>query len=60
MIEVSNLTKIYDGAAPVTALDEVSLTLPDNGMVFLLGRAGSGKQPCLICSEGSTAFKAEI
>lgn len=58
MIEVSNLTKIYDGGAPVTALNEVSLILPDNGMVFLLGRSGSGKTTLLNLLGGLDGFQS--
>ncbi len=49
MLTVKNLTKIYQPkkGLPVTALDNVSLTFPDNGMVFLLGKSGSGKSTLL-------------
>ncbi len=49
MIEVKNLTKIYKPkkGVPVRALDGVSLTFPENGMVFLLGKSGSGKSTLL-------------
>ena len=58
MIEVSNLTKIYDGAVPVKALDEVRLVLPDTGMVFLLGRSGSGKTTLLNLLGGLDGFQS--
>lgn len=58
MIEVKQLTKIYPGAAPVTALDEVSLTLPDTGMVFFLGRSGSGKTTLLNLLGGLDSFQS--
>ncbi len=49
MIELRNLTKIYNENAEnqVIALDHVSFTLPENGMVFLLGKSGSGKTTML-------------
>ena len=49
MIQAKSITKIYKpkkGRA-VTALDGVSLTLPDRGMVFILGKSGSGKSTLL-------------
>ncbi len=48
MISVKNLTKIYkDKKFSVTALDDVSFTLPDAGMMFVVGESGSGKSTIL-------------
>ena len=49
MIELRNLTKIYNENAEnqVIALNHVSFTLPETGMVFLLGKSGSGKTTML-------------
>ncbi len=49
MIEIKNLKKIYktEGLEPVTALNGVSIKFPDKGLVFLLGRSGSGKSTML-------------
>lgn len=48
MIEIKNLTKIYFGSKEqVKALDNVSLVLPDKGLVFVLGKSGSGKSTFL-------------
>ena len=49
MLELRNLTKIYNENADnqVIALDHVSFTLPESGMVFLLGKSGSGKTTML-------------
>ena len=49
MIELRNLTKIYNENAEnqVIALNHVSFTLPESGMVFLLGKSGSGKTTML-------------
>ncbi len=46
MLEIKNLTKIYKtkGNAITKALDNVSIKFPDKGMVFLLGKSGSGNQ----------------
>ena len=57
MIEVKQLTKVYSGATPVTALDALSLTLPDTGMVFFLGRSGSGKTTLLNLLGGLDGFQ---
>lgn len=49
MLETLHLSKVYrpKKGVPVTALDDVSLLLPDTGMVFLLGKSGSGKSTLL-------------
>ena len=49
MIEIKNLKKIYktEGLEPVTALNGVSIKFPERGLVFLLGRSGSGKSTML-------------
>lgn len=49
MLEVKNLKKIYKTkkGVDVNALDGVSLSFPENGMVFLLGKSGSGKSTLL-------------
>lgn len=44
MIELKNLSKIYKlKSGEVRALDDVSVRLPEKGMVFILGKSGSGK-----------------
>ncbi len=58
MIDIKQLTKIYPGATSVTALDEISLTLPDTGMVFFLGRSGSGKTTLLNLLGGLDSFQS--
>ena len=49
MIEIKNLTKIYVSKSKesVKALDDISLTLPSKGLVFLLGESGAGKSTML-------------
>ncbi len=49
MIELKNITKIYKtkNGKSVKALDNVSLTLPEKGMVFILGKSGCGKSTML-------------
>lgn len=49
MLETRNLCKTYKPkkGVPVTAINNVSLKLPDKGMIFLLGKSGSGKSTLL-------------
>lgn len=61
MIEFSKLSKTYSikNGVPVKALKNVSFCLPDRGLIFILGRSGSGKSTALhllggldTCTEG--------
>ena len=48
MIEVSHLTKVYKtGKQSVVAVNDISFTLPDTGMVFVVGKSGCGKSTLL-------------
>ena len=49
MIIAKNLKKVYapKKGVQVNALDDVSVKLPDTGMVFILGKSGSGKTTML-------------
>ena len=48
MYEIRELTKIYEiGRVKVKALDSVSLTVPEAGIVGIMGRSGSGKSTLL-------------
>ena len=49
MIKIENLTKIYNSKkrSKVTALDNINIILPNNGLVFVLGKSGSGKSTLL-------------
>ncbi len=49
MLETKNLCKTYKPkkGVPVMAVDHVSLRFPEKGMVFLLGKSGSGKSTML-------------
>lgn len=48
MIELINVTKTYRmKSGEIKALDEVSLSLPVSGMVFVLGKSGCGKSTLL-------------
>lgn len=44
MLEIKNLSKKFDG---VLVLDNISLSLPDSGLVAICGRSGSGKTTLL-------------
>lgn len=43
MIEVKNVTKIYNKKNAFIALDNINLTIPSNTSVAILGKSGSGK-----------------
>lgn len=43
MIEVKNVTRIYNKKNAFTALDNINLTIPSNTSVAILGKSGSGK-----------------
>lgn len=49
MIELKNVSKTYKSkkSKSTKALDNVSLTLSDKGMTFILGKSGSGKSTLL-------------
>ena len=58
MIFIKNLTKRYKSKnrTVCTALDNVSLTLPDKGMIFIIGKSGSGKSTLLNMIGGLDSF----
>ena len=47
MLQIKNLTKIYDGG--VKALDNVSFEVPDRQFLAVIGLSGSGKSTLLRC-----------
>ena len=48
MFKIVDLVKQYDkGANALLALDHINLTLPDKGLVFILGKSGCGKSTML-------------
>lgn len=49
MIELKNLKKVYHNkrGVQVEALKDVNLTLPSQGLVFIVGKSGSGKSTLL-------------
>lgn len=58
MIEIKNLSKRYrpKKGVPVQALDDISIDLEEKGMVFLLGKSGSGKSTTLNMLGGLDKF----
>lgn len=66
MLEVKNLVKAYkltdkSKNKEVIALNNVSITFPETGFVFLLGKSGSGKSTLLNAIGGLDTFdKGEI
>ncbi len=53
LVDVVGLSKRYgSGSAAVTALNDVSLTIPEGALVALAGRSGSGKTTLLNCIGG--------
>lgn len=49
MLETKNLCKVYKPkrGVPIKAIDDISIKFPDTGMIFLLGKSGSGKSTML-------------
>lgn len=49
MIQLKNLRKVYKSlhGGDCIALKDINLTLPDKGMVFIIGKSGSGKSTML-------------
>lgn len=52
MIEVKNVTKIYNKKNAFTALDNINLTIPSNTSVAILGKSGSGKSTLMHAISG--------
>ena len=53
MFEVSHLNLIYDmdKEEKVCAVNDVSLTLPDTGLIGIIGPSGSGKSQERVCKD---------
>ncbi|MDR3216250.1 MAG: ABC transporter ATP-binding protein/permease [Clostridiaceae bacterium] len=57
MLELRNITKTYHSkyGGESRALNEISLVLPDKGLVFICGKSGSGKSTLLNIASGMDA-----
>jgi NitT/TauT family transport system ATP-binding protein len=51
-IQVEEVTKVFPGPQPITALAGVSFTVPEGGFVSLLGPSGCGKSTLLRMAAG--------
>ena len=48
MLQIRNLTKTYKvGSGRIVALDNVNIDYPEKGLVFIVGKSGSGKSTFL-------------
>ena len=58
MLEVKNLKKIYSSkkGEDTVALKSINLRLPDTGLIFILGKSGSGKSTFLNVLGGLDSF----
>ena len=58
MIKVQDLNKVYKtrNKTACKALKNISFTLPNNGMIFVLGKSGSGKSTLLNLLGGLDSF----
>ena len=60
MLEVKNVTKVYQATGRKTAVDDVTLTLPRGQIVGLFGENGAGKTTLMKCILGLLKYKGEI
>lgn len=62
MIEISDVSKTYDKGKRKarTVLDHASLTLPSNGLVFIVGESGIGKSTILNAIGGLLSYDGKI
>ena len=51
-VRLNSIRKVYDAASPVTALDDVDLTIPSGSFTAIMGPSGSGKSTLLHVAAG--------
>ncbi len=54
MLEITNLVKVYNGKERLTAVDNISLSVPRGSFFGLLGPNGAGKSTTIHCITGIT------
>lgn len=59
MLQISHLSKRYDRKGG-NVLNDVSLSLPGEGLVFIFGDSGSGKTTFLECIGGLLSYRGKI
>lgn len=62
MIEAKNVTKVYNPNSRNAnkVLDNASLTLPDSGFIFIVGKSGIGKSTILNAIGGLISYQGDI
>ncbi|MFA6625077.1 MAG: ATP-binding cassette domain-containing protein, partial [Bacilli bacterium] len=62
MIEAKNISKTYNPRTRKanTVLQDASVTFPDSGFVFIVGRSGTGKSTILNAMGGLISYQGEI
>ena len=49
MIELTHISKVYDGPQKVTALKDISLSIKEGEIFGVIGQSGAGKSTLIRC-----------